>query len=507
MSAQPGGLVEHGARRALIVMGIMLAVLLEIADTTIVNVALPTIQGNIGADFDEGSWIVTGYLISVVIALPLVPWFENILGRKIYVVTAILGFSAASVGCGISQSIDTLVAFRIVQGLFGGGIVTVARSILRDTFPPKLVALGQGLLAIGAVVGPSVGPTLGGILTDNFSWRWCFFINILPGVAAAIILLALLRNPPRVKVSSDVIGLALLISTLGPLQYVLQEGERNDWFGDPVITACTLISAASLLGFIIWELRWARDPIVDLRIFARPAIFTGSLLSFATGFTLFVGIILGPQFSQGILGFTATLSGNLVLVRAFSMLLFIPIAVVATMRFKVRPAVLIGVGFLLVAISSFQIAAATTTEAQFWTFGPGLALGGFGFGLIFVPLSTSVLATVNGPDTSKASSMLSLWQQLGASFSTAVLVTIIDHRAQFHQDRLAATVNLARATITSFLHAGSLQQLASIVQQQATTLAFADANMAGVYAGFGACAIALLLFRPRALANSADSSQ
>lgn len=481
----------------LIVVGVMLAVLLEIADTTIVNVALPTIQGSVGADFDQASWIVTGYLISVVIALPLVPWFESLLGRRRYVVTAILGFTVASVACGLSQSIEALTFFRIVQGLFGGGILTIARAILRDSFPAAEISRSQGLLAIGAVVGPSIGPTLGGILTDSFSWRWCFFINVVPGILAALILATLLRDPPRTRVSSDVAGLVFLVSTLAPLQYVLEQGERNGWFSDTRIVVCMAIAAASAIAFVVWELRVARYPIVDLRILVRPAVRIGAILSFATGFSLFVGIILGPQFSQGILGFTATLSGNLVLVRALGIMLFIPVAVIAMTRLRANPAFLIVIGFLLVGVAAVQAASATTAVSAFWTFGWPMAIGGFGFGLIFVPLSAAVLATVTGSDTSKASAMLSLWQQLGASVATATLVTVIDHSTAIHYASLTSGIELHRAAVSHFLSTGgSRYALASILDQQATTLAFADAFRISAIVALGACVLAFAL-RPQ----------
>jgi MFS transporter, DHA2 family, multidrug resistance protein len=495
-------LTEFGVRRTLIVAGLMLAVLLEIADTTIVNVALPTIQGNIGADLDQASWIVTGYLISVVIALPLVPWFESLLGRKRYVTIAILGFTTASVCCGLAQSVDALVAFRIAQGLFGGGILTSARSILRDTFPPAQLGWSQGLLAFGAVVGPSIGPTLGGVLTDAFSWRWCFFINVIPGLVAATLLFLVLRDPPRPRVSSDALGLALLVGMLAPLQYVLEEGERNDWLSDPGIATALAAGCVCGLAFVAWELFGARQPIVDLRILGRPAIRTGSLLSFATGFTLFVEIVLSPQFSQGILGFTATLSGNLVLVRAVSIIAFIPIAVIAMSRIKIPARFVIATGFAFVGLAGVLMAEATTPVSTFWTFGWALAVGGFGFGLIFVPVSTSVLSTVSGPDTSKASAMLSLSQQIGASVATAVLVTVIDHRESFHYAMLASDMTLNRIGVAAFLHAGgTLVTLSQMVGGQATSLAFADANTIGAMVAFAAALVALGL-RPRRGATS-----
>jgi len=500
-------LVEYGPRRTIIVIGIMLAVLLEILDTTIVNVALPTLQGNMGLDFDEASWVVTGYLIAVIIALPLVPWLESLLGRKRYSVYAIVGFTIASAACGMAQSYEALVAFRVIQGLCGGGILTIARSILRDTFPPDQIGRSQGLLSLGAVVGPSVGPTVGGILTDSFSWRWIFFINVVPGIVAALLLWFTLREPKRPQVSADVLGLGFMVVGLGSLQYVLENGELYDWFGDSRIVVFTALAVICTTAFCLWEWFGTAHPVVDLKILRKSAVAMGSVLSFGLGFTLFVGIVLGPQFSQGILGFTATLSGNQVLLRAIAIAAFIPISVISLVRFRVQPRFLLAAGFVLIGIAGMWMSAATTPVSDFWSFGWPLVVGGFGFGLLFVPLSVAVLGAVRGIDTSKASSMLSLSQQLGASFATAVVITIIDRRTAFHLNHLAAELTMSRPAIAAFLDAhGSLTELASIVQRQATTLGFADANFIGGLAAFIMVPVALL-FRTKASAPNAAPSQ
>jgi len=404
----------------------------------------------------------------------------------------------------MAQSYEALVAFRVIQGLCGGGILTVARSILRDTFPPDQLGSSQGLLSLGAVVGPSIGPTVGGILTDSFSWRWIFFINVVPGAISALLLWSALREPARQRVSADAIGLGFLVVGLGSLQYVLENGERYDWLGDLRIVIFMALALLCTTAFCLWEWYGAAHPIVDLKILRRPAVAMGSVLSFGLGFTLFVGIVLGPQFSQGILGFTATLSGNQVLLRAVAIAAFIPVAVISLVRFRVAPRLLLAIGFLLIGIAGVWMSAATTPVSDFWSFGWPLILGGFGFGLLFVPLSVAVLATMRGADTSKASSMLSLSQQLGASFSTAVVVTIIDRRTTFHLDHLAAGVTLTKPAIRAFLSYGSPAELALIVQRQAITLGFADANFIGGLAAFAMIPVALA-FRTRSPAKIASS--
>ena len=490
-------LVEHGLRRNLIVLAIMMAVLLEILDTTIVNVALPTLQGNLGENFESASWIVTAYLMAVIITLPVVPWLENLFGRRRYCAMAIIGFTLASAACGASQSLSEIVVFRVLQGLCGGGILTIARSILRDTFPPEQIGRSQALLALGAVVGPSVGPTVGGILTDHFSWRWIFFINVVPGIASGLLLWWLLREPKRTQASADVIGLALMIVGLGSIQYVLQSGELYDWFNDVRIIVFSALGIVFTVGFCVWELCVATRPAVDLKMLGRRAVLMGCVLSFGIGFTLFVGIVLGPQFSQSILGFTATLSGNQVLVRALSIASCIPLAVIAMTRLHLAPRVIMAAGFGLVGWGGLLSSAATTSSSAFWSFGWALAIGGFGFGFLFVPLSVAVLSTVPPRETTKATALLALFQQLGASFSTAIMVTIVDRRAALHLDHLAATINLSRPAVAAFVQShDSLQSLAALVTREATTLGFADANFVGGICAFSLVPVALF-FPPR----------
>jgi MFS family permease len=232
----PLPVVEYGGRRTLIVAGVMMAALLQTLDATIVNVALPTIEGNIGASLDDGIWIITGYIISNVVAIPLAPFLLQRLGRRQYYATCIIGFTVASFLCGTASSLPVLVFYRVVQGAFGGGLIATSQIVLRDTLPPEKLGASSALFAIALTVGPALGPTIGGALTDNFSWQWIFDINILPGIAAATIVLTTLRNPTPARVLPlDAFGIALLAATLGSMQYVLDEGERNDWFDDGTI--------------------------------------------------------------------------------------------------------------------------------------------------------------------------------------------------------------------------------------------------------------------------------
>jgi DHA2 family multidrug resistance protein len=478
MVHQDGELVEYGARRWLIVTGVMGATLLQVLDVTIVNVALPTIQGNMSANFDEGAWIVTGYIIAAVIVIPLTPWLQQLMGRRQYYVSAIAGFTVASVLCGLSTSLGELVFFRIVQGLCGGGLIATGQAIMRDTFPAKQLGLSQALTSVGAVIGPSIGPTLGGVLTDQLSWNWVFYINIVPGIAAALLCASLLRNPQqRGSPSVDGVGLALMAMGLGSLQYVLDEGERYDWFNDRNITLTAVISVCSLAAFAWWELRVVRNPIVDLRILIRNrTVAVGCLLAMTLAFGLFGGVILAPQFQQSLLNFTATLSGESILLRAIAIMVMTPVTLVLLSRLHVRPSILLAIGFALVAIANVNNAQVLTTDSSFGTFVIPLVIGGLGFGMLFVPLSVAVLSSVQGVETQKATSLISLCQQLGGSVSTAFLVTLLDRRTALHLDSLAGTVTLQNPAVAQALQEHApIAQLAGLVNQQAATMAFADA--------------------------------
>ncbi len=508
-AAADGPLVEYGTRRWLIVVGVMSATVLQVLDATIVNVALPTIQGNLGANFDEGAWIVTGYIIAAVIVIPLTPWLQRLMGRRNYYVGAIVGFTVTSALCGTAGSLEQLVFYRILQGLCGGGLIATGQAIMRDTFPARQLGLSQALTSLGAIVGPSIGPTLGGVLTDTLSWNWIFYINIVPGIAAAILCAMLLRDPERQgKLSLDGVGLGLLAVGLGSLQYVLDEGERYDWFNDGNILATACVAVAALAFFVYWELRVVENPIVDLRILVKNrTVWVCCLLAMNLAFSLFGGVILTPQFQQGVLDFTATLSGLSILTRALAIMVMTFVTLFLLNRFKMRPPLLLAIGFIIVAYANVMTASVVTTTSDFGSFVPALVIGGVGFGMLFVPLSVSLLTTVHGADTQKATSLLSLCQQLGGSISTASLVTLLDRRAAFHSDILAGSITLGRHPVAQAVQNNvSHANLAQLVSVQATTMAFADAFTFLGYVTLALTPLVLLLLPARSKAPVAQPS-
>jgi MFS transporter, DHA2 family, multidrug resistance protein len=480
-SAPPGpaavapSLVEYGARRYLVVAGVMLAALLQTVDLTIVNVALPTVQGNLGATVDEATWVLTAYVIANVVVIPMAPWLQLRFGRKNYFLASIAGFTVASLLCGMATSLTGLILFRVVQGAFGGGLLATAQVILRETFPPEQLGLSQSIFALGTIVGPSVGPTLGGILVDNLSWPWVFDVNLLPGIIAFVLLARYLRQnarPQRVPV--DITGIALLIVAVSCMQYVLDQGQRDDWFADQSIVLCTFLAAAATAAFVWWELRVAQ-PIVDLRVLRQPAVAAALAIAGAYAAIIFPSLLLLPQFTVDNLGFTSTLAGLLIGVRALPVLLLtIPVARLAAIpRFDLRWS--IGGGLALAGIGSLWLGNSLTTNSVVGTFITPLIVIGIGAAFVYSPLLVATMRAVTPEASAKAASFIVLFFQLGGSISSASVVAFLDRREQFHQTILAAQSTLSRLPVAEFLQHAGQSQLAALVAAQASALAYADA--------------------------------
>jgi MFS transporter, DHA2 family, multidrug resistance protein len=488
--------VEYGLRRWIIVLGVMLAPLMETIDSSIVNVALPTIQGNLGATLDESAWVITGYLVANVIVIPLTPWLQTRFGRRQYFTATVIGFTVVSVLCGLSGSIDELIVLRIMQGLFGGGLIATAQATLRDTFTAEETGLSQGVFAVVILVGPIIAPMLGGYLVDAASWQWIFFINVLPGVISAFVVATMLRNPTDPQAARvDVGGIALLTLALGGLQFVLEEGERRDWFDSGSIVVAAVVSGISTIAFALWELFGTRTPIVDLRILRYRTVSVGVLLAAGIAATLFGTTFVLPQYTQNVLGFTAFGSGELLLFRALPIMLIAPVVagLVGAGRIDVR--VTMGTGYLLTGIGSFLIAGATTSMTSFEQLLPGLVIGGLGTAMLFIPLLIAVQTSTSADDAPKASSFITLAFQLGGSVASAILVTMIDRRADFHTQVLGANITPARSIVRDALTSTSPQQLIALVAEQAQTLAFAD--LAYAVAGVAAILIPLVFLLQR----------
>jgi DHA2 family multidrug resistance protein len=401
-----------------------------------------------------------------------------------------------------------LIIWRVVQGAFGGGLLATAQAILRDTFPPKQLGASQGIFAVGAIMGPALGPPLGGLLVDNASWNWVFDINIVPGLFASIVLFILLKDPDRpVAGKIDIVGLILLAAGLGGLQYVLTEGEQNYWFADPAIAIMTAVTVLSLGAFVLWEIYGTDAPVVDLRILRNRSVSAGSILALALGAAVFGSTYTLPQFTQGPLGFTPTLSGLLFILRAVPILFMTPILVRLTG--KVDPRVFLGLGFVLIGIGNAMQAFITTSDASFWNFAIALILSGMGSAMLFIPLSIAVLGATTPAEGPKAGAFINLSTQLGGSIAVAGLSAYLDQRQTVHADALRTTANLANVAVQQFLKTHSASALSDLVNGQAVILAYSDATFAIAVVAFFGIPLVLLMRKgkpPAAAAPAANAT-
>lgn len=489
--------VEYGLRRWLIVLGVVIAPLLETVDSSIVNVALPTIEGNLGATLDQATWIITGYLISNVVVIPLTPWLQKRFGRRQYFAVTVIGFTIASILCGMSTSIGQLIFFRVIQGTFGGGLLSTAQATLRDLFPPEGLGVSQAIFTVVVLVGPILAPMLGGYLIDNASWQWLFFINVVPGILSAAIIGAMLKNPEEPKrLPVDALGVLFLALALGGMQFMLDEGERKDWFADERIVNATLISIFGFIAFTFWELWGTRSPIVDVRLLATRVVGVGVLLSGGIAASFFGTLLMLPQYSQNILGFTAFDSGELLFFRAVTVMLFTPIVAGLVGSNKIDGRLAMAAGFVLTAWGSIQLAQATTSDTSFQHMISGLMIGGCGTAMLFIPLQITVQSTSSPDNAPKAGAFITLAFQLGESIASALMVVILDRRADFHADVIAGGMTLAHPGVRDALAAGSTpSQLFALVQVQAQSFGYVD--VAYVVAGVAAVMIPFLFFMKR----------
>jgi DHA2 family multidrug resistance protein len=493
-TAAPGGssLVEYGARRLIVVIGVMLSALLQTLDSTITNVALPNIQGSLGASPDEGTWVINGYTIAVVIVIPMIPWLQTTFGRKRYFLACIAGFTAASFLCGVSSSIGELILFRVVQGIFGAGLLATGQTILRDTFPADQLGISQGIFSIGAIMGPALGPPLGGLLVDNANWNWVFDINVAPGIASFLILMTFLRDPaPGKREPLDVWGLIFLVVGIGSLQYFLSEGERWDWFDDTnnVLFACAAVAGIALL---VWHETHTARPLVDLRIFRLRAVWAGFILAAVIGGAIYGSTYALPQLVQSSLGFTATLSGVLIFMRAIPIALATPF--VARFAGRVDSRIFMAPGFVILGLGNVLQANVTTPVSDFGTFVVPLMLTGVGAVLLFIPLITAVLGGVPVEQGPRAAAYTNLGVQLGGSIAIAALSTAVDQRTAFHLSALAGAFVPGSPRLAAIPNpAAHAQQLLDLANGQAIVLAFADASLLIAAACFVSVAFVFLM--------------
>ncbi len=401
---------------------VLIGTIMAVLDSSIVNVALPDMRGTLGATVDEITWVVTGYILSNVIIMPIVSMLSSRFGRKNFYLFSIASFTLASMACGLSTTLGAIVVWRIVQGIGGGVLITVSQAILREVFPPQEQGVAMGIYGLGVVLAPAFGPTLGGWITDQYSWPWVFFINVPIGVFNVFMVMRYIEDPPylvRTRGHIDWMGLALLTVGLGALQLMLENGEKDNWWDSAFITRLAIVAVVGLTFFVWRELK-SDTPAVDLRLFRNGAFTSATAIGAILGLGLYAALFLLPLFLQTLLGYSAYESGLVLMPRGLAMAVVMPIAGRAYNR--IGPRVLVGLG-LVVSAYSFYALTHLSSDVGFWDLFWPQMWQGVGFGLIFVALSTAALATVEKPRMTSASGLYNVVRQVFGSVGVALSAT------------------------------------------------------------------------------------
>jgi DHA2 family multidrug resistance protein len=425
----------------LVAFTVMLAVFMEVLDTSVANVALPHIAGNLSAGVDESTWVLTSYLVSNAIVLPLTGWFSTLFGRKRFYMTCVVIFTISSMLCGLAPSLGLLVFFRILQGAGGGAMQPISQAILLESFPKHKQGMAMAIFGMGVVLAPIIGPTLGGWITDSYSWRWIFLINVPVGVVSLVLTLFLVFDPPFLARKGwkdgthlDFIGLGLLSVGLGFLQVVLDKGQREDWFESHFIVGCAAVSAVGLVAALIWELK-RKEPIVDFRLLRDRNFFLATVTMFVLGFVLYGSTALLPIFLQTLLGYTALLSGLVLSPGGFLVIIMLPIVGRLLTRFEARWLVVCGV--TLVALSLFHMAT-FNLDIDFHTAMMARVYQSAGMAFLFVPINVMAFYFIPKEKFNNATGLINLARNIGGSCGIANVMTMLARRSQFHQNVLVS---------------------------------------------------------------------
>jgi DHA2 family multidrug resistance protein len=473
-----------------IAVAVALGALLEVVDTSIVNVALTDIQSALGASLTEVSWVVSSYAVANVIILPMTAWLGDRFGKKRYFVFSLIAFTVASVLCGLATSLPVLIFARVLQGLGGGGLLAKAQSILFETFPKEEQAMAQGFFGVIVIAGPAIGPTLGGYLTTNVNWRWIFFINIPVAIAATIMCLTFLpADDTRKKEvrSIDWLGIGLLTAGLGALQTVLEEGQTDDWWDSGFIRSFAVIAVVALVTFI-WREMTTKHPVVDLRVLRYRSLWSGSIMSVVVGMALYGALFAVPIFAQTTMGYTAQQTGLLLLPGAIASAFAFPLA--ARLLSWIDPRVMLTCGALVLAGAVLDLGHLSPQTGYWELFWP-LIFRSFGTVFMFLPLNMATLGPIPKKDVSSASGFFNLTRQLGGSIGVALLTTLLARRNVMHRTVLVAKLvgggqyveqrlGLLSASFAKSgydpLHARqkALMVLDTLVNNQASVLSFGD---------------------------------
>jgi MFS transporter, DHA2 family, multidrug resistance protein len=504
--------------RWLILLGLITAAIMEVLDTTIVNVALPEMAGNLGATHEEIGWVSTGYILSNVVFLPMTAFFTERFGRQRYLTFSIVLFVVSSFFCGTSNTLAELVFWRIVQGAGGAALLSTAQATLRQIFPMNQQAMVQSIFLLGVIVAPTLGPTLGGWITDNYQWHWCFFINIPIGIGSTFLVGTFLKDPPdqrRKQGDVDWLGIALLAVGVGSLQYVLEQGNSKDWFADARITQLTVISVVSLVAMLVWELSPRnRHPVVELRVLKNRELAVCLFLFIALGFALYGGTFMFPLFTQTILNFTPTKTGMSLmpggLATAATALLCGRL--LSGPRPWVDARALIGVGVMLIILAMWRLGHLSVLAGDD-DVRAALIIRGAALGLLFAPINNVAFGSLKPSEAQQAAGLINLSRQLGGSFGIAVLASYVTTSTQRHRVDLISALDAGNPLVQERVRGisanlvahgvppglatqGALRLLDGQVMRQAAMLSYNDAWLLLLIA-FVVVSPAILLLRRR----------
>jgi DHA2 family multidrug resistance protein len=450
-AATPGAAAAGtGANKWVIAGTVMTGTIMAVLDSSIVNVALPDMSGTLGATIEQITWVVTAYILANVIIMPIIAMLAARYGRKRVYMLSVVAFTLASMACGVARSLPLIVVFRIIQGLGGGVLITVSQAILRESFPAEEQGLAMGVYGMGVVLAPAIGPTLGGWLTDQYSWPWIFYINVPIGVLNLILVSRFIEDPAylvREKGEIDWLGLGLMTIGLGALQLMLEQGERDNWFESSFITALAVVSAAGMI-FFIWRELVTRRPAVDLRILENVSFSSATAIGGVLGMGLYGSLFLLPLFLQNLLGYPAMTSGLALMPRSLAMAVIMPIA--GRFYNRLGPRFLVGAGLAISAFSFWELGK-LTTQVGFWDIFWPQTWQGVGFSLIFVALSTAALATIPKAKMTAATGLYNVVRQVFGSVGIAIAATELTSGTTRYHAALVAHMNLQHGMVQAFI--------------------------------------------------------